>query len=182
LREGAELPCDGTVLLGGAVSVQFVGLDVGALTALGAEEDRCGAGMFVGDALGKLVLATNGAEEKSTTIDGSEVLLLVGANVLDAIDVGAGADIGVVTGSPVFMSGELDGDDAYHDGCEIGYIQTLVGRPEWQLFCSGIGQFVSYAAGCGVSIRTGAGIASLGTFIVGVGDSSDALEGRCECT
>jgi len=124
LREGAELPCDGTVLLGGAVSVHFVGLDVGALTALGAEEDRCGAGMFVGDALGKLVLATNGAEEKSTTIDGSEVVLLV-----DVIDVDTGADIGVGTGSPVFMSGELGGDDAYHDGCEIGYIQTLVGHP-----------------------------------------------------
>ncbi len=149
---------------------------------LGVEEGRCGAGMFVSDVLGGLVLATNGAKETSTTTDGSEVPLLVGANVLDAIGVGTGDDIGVVTGSPIFMSGELDGDDTYHDGCEIGYIQTLVGRSVWQLFCSGTGQFVSHAAGCGVSIRTGAGIASLGTFIVGVGDASDVLEGRCECT
>ena len=41
-----------SALLGAAVSVQFVGLNVDAPTAHGAEENRCGAGKCAGNALG----------------------------------------------------------------------------------------------------------------------------------
>ena len=106
--------------------MQFVGLDVDAPPALGAEEDRCGAGKCAGNALGRLVFARNGTEDSSITVDGSTVILLVGASECGAIGIGIGTGIGVMIGNRDLTLGESDGTN---DGCGIGYIQMFVGHP-----------------------------------------------------
>lgn len=117
VRGAGRLGAPDSALLGAGVSVQLVEHNVDAPPALGAEEDRCGAGKCAGNALGRLVFATNGTEDSSIKVDGFEVSWLVGA--ICAIG---------TTGNRDFTFGESDGTDP-NDGWEIGYIQTFVGHP-----------------------------------------------------